>query len=200
MKGKDLRRDAAADVVEIEQLVLSEREAISHSWWSQAADCYEEGAHIHFVDFEGPARDYLDHRRRESALGRAVRWRLYAPVVHMNLERAVATVEAVVSQLVGDGREQVELDTTLVFRVRRRHLAWLVVGIDGFVHKGTLTTPAEDGAGSASSGVDVATQLTREALRALGDEMMVDEGPASSSRYEKLLAWAGLAPGLEVKD
>lgn len=193
MEVEQHRRDAAADVVEIAQLVLGERESISRQWWRQAADCYEEGAQVQLLDFYGSALDYLDFRRRESARGIRVRWRLFSPVVHVNVERAVAIVDGILTVGLAEAEERVELDATLLVRVRRRHLPWRVVGIDAFVARGTLTAPPDtNGVGPQSH---VEGSLFAQATRLVGEQTATRE-IASSERHLTLLAWAGLTPGV----
>lgn len=187
------RLTAATDVVEIMQLILTERQAVSQDWWDLAAECHVDDAEIRLPDFTGGVRDYIRQRRAERAGGRHVRWSVGTPVVHLHHDRAVATADATAALSSADGELETTVHTTLVVRVRRLHRAWRLVSLEAFLQRVDVVSTPTGTWPAPAPGPTPHTILGSE-LHRLDPQTILAEDPGARTRLDQALAWAELRP------
>jgi len=124
------RLRAAADVVEIQQVVLAEREAHTQGWWRQMSACYHEDAEVAITWFRGSAAAFVEQSRELRRRGVMPAVQAGPVTVHLNSPRAVATAGAVLQVPSADGAELTTY-MRLLFQLEKRHEAWRISGFRG---------------------------------------------------------------------
>ena len=186
----------AADVVEIGQVVLAEREAHAHRWWRHMASCYHDDAEVMVGWFRGSAADFIDDCRALAERGVLPVMRTEPVVVHVNGPRAVASLAVTIEV---PWNEQAELSAylRLYFQVESRHEAWRIASLRGVhEHEVIRATIPDPRASSESEGAGLATRLLehfRERGLPVDPELLGACGTErTGALHREVFGWAGL--------
>lgn len=195
------RLRAAADVVEIQQVVLAEREAHARGWWRQMAACYHEDAEVSVPWFQGSAAAFVEASGEPRGRGVLHGVQVGPVTVHLNSPRAVAIAGAVLRVPSADEAELTAY-LRLLFQLERRHEAWRIAGLRAVCEREVLTrtipvprAPAEGGGppGRTLSGYLRAGGLPVDAVD-VEDVDVEDEAARPEQIYTEVLRWADLQP------
>jgi hypothetical protein len=86
--------NTSTDVVEIEQLILHERQGRDCGWWQQMRDALAEDSTVNLSWYTGDGAGFVDGSERMSSHGDKAVHRLSPPIVHVHVHdnRAIADV------------------------------------------------------------------------------------------------------------
>jgi SnoaL-like domain len=130
-----------ADITEISQLVLRERQGRDRGWWTQMADCFDPESSVHLSWFSGSGPEFVAASRERVAGGTHPVHRMSPPVVHVSDNRAIAEVPAAIE--VRSVIDNTEIDlvsyTRLLYQVERDETRWLIRSLTCIYERDTLT-------------------------------------------------------------
>ncbi len=135
-----------SDVVEIEQLILKERQGRDRGWWEQMGSCFHPDSLVNLSWIRGTGAEFTALSRKLSESGTRPLHRLSPPVVHLNGQKGLVELPAAIEvRFVHQG---VEADlvsySRLIYRVERRDTGWKVLNLDAIYERDTLV-PAVPG-------------------------------------------------------
>ena len=131
---------AAADLSEITQVILKERQGRDRGWFDQEAECFHQDSRVHITWFDGPGSEFVRRSRKTYAQGIRPTHRLAPPVIHLRDGRAVAEVPAEISvvQDFGGVKAYIVAYTRLVYRLESRSGVWKITQFDCIYERDTL--------------------------------------------------------------
>jgi SnoaL-like domain len=131
---------STADVTDIVQLVLHERQSRDRGWWVQMADCFHPESSVYLSWFSGTGPDFVAASRDRVTGGIRPAHRMSPPVVHVSQDRAVAEVPAAIE--VRSVIDETEIDlvsyTRLLYQVERNEATWLIRSLTCIYERDTL--------------------------------------------------------------
>ncbi|MFI9504151.1 nuclear transport factor 2 family protein [Nocardia sp. NPDC052566] len=141
--------------IEVEQVVLRERQARDRGWWDRMGECFAVDSRVRLSWFDGSGADFVTGSRRMAAGGTASRHRNSPPVAEVRGDRAVVELPTAIE--IRTEIDGVEVDLTsyarLVYRVERRGGRWLIVSLDAVYERDTMvpTVPGTVWPGAATA-------------------------------------------------
>jgi hypothetical protein len=190
----------SADVVEIEQVVLHERQGRDRGWWQQMRDAFAADSTVNLSWYAGDGAGFVDGSERMSGHGDKAVHRLAPPIVHVHNDRAIAEVSCGVEFQVSIGGVPAHLVsyTRLNYRLTRRDGRWRVQNMDAIYERDTLT-PAFPGDTLTVGSPEVAglrpsyallTYYLRSKGYTIGDDLLGDDRPDRVRNfYDEMLHW-----------
>lgn len=194
---------SAGDITAIAQLVLREREGRDRCWWAQALDCFHPDSTVNVGWFEGSGADFVAGSEKMAAGGGGASHRLAPPVVHLNGDRAVVFLGAVIiSRALIDGQElDLEADIRIIYRTLRTHGTWRIVSLDCVYERDRLspavpgqwfTVPESELKELRPSYRMLAWSFRRRGIPVRGDLLGDDDPEQVDGFCREVFAWAGL--------
>jgi hypothetical protein len=190
----------SADVVEIEQLILYERQGRDRGWWQQMRDTFSADSTVNLSWYTGDGAGFVDGSEQMNSHGDQAVHRLSPPIVHVHKNRAVAEVSCGVEfqVLIGGVPAHLVSYTRLNYRLVHGDGRWLVQNMNAIYERDTLT-PAFPGdtlsIGSAEvAGLRASYALLTYYLRSkgytIGDDLLGDDKPDQVRNfYTEMLHW-----------
>ncbi|MEP7314829.1 MAG: nuclear transport factor 2 family protein, partial [Pseudomonadota bacterium] len=131
---------AAVDTSEITQLILTERESRDFGHWARMRDCFHDDALIRISWITGDADAFVAGSIDMARRGVLAKHRLGPVRVHLNGDRAVASLSGIIdipSQV--DGIEvHLASHARFLYRAERRDGRWRLSGFDGVYRRDEL--------------------------------------------------------------
>jgi SnoaL-like protein len=188
------------DIGDITQLVLKERQGREHGWWDQMEACFHPDSTVNLSAIRGTGPEFVAQSRQIAARERPWVQRLWAPIVHVHGDRAVAEVSATFES--GFALDGVDVYLTLyvrvLYRVRRFAAGWLIVSLDCVYQRDTLAA-ADPGATVPVDHDELARYRpsyrffayhAHRAGRTMPADLYGDDRPADvAALYQKAHAW-----------
>ena len=129
-----------SDVIEIEQLILKERQGRDRGWWEQMANCFHPDSLVNLSWIHDTGAEFTARSRKMSESGIRPLHRLSPPVVHLSGRKALVELPAAIE--VRFDLQGVEVDlvsyTRLIYRVERREAGWKILNLDAIYERDTL--------------------------------------------------------------
>ncbi len=127
------------DVVQIQQLILRERQGRDRGWWERMRAAYAADATVTVSWFEGSASEFIARSEQMAANGDRAVHRLAPPVVDIVGDRAVAEVPAGIELRVEIGGAEVDLAsyTRLLYRAVRAD-TWQLCSLAAVYERDTM--------------------------------------------------------------
>lgn len=137
----------AADIIEVSQVVLRERQARDRGWWDIMRGCYGPASTVRVSWFQGSGAEFVTRSQEMAGRGDNAVHRLHPPVVKVHGDRALVELPAGIE--LRTILQDVEVDLVsyarLSYRVQRDQGRWLLSALDPVYERDTLT-PALPGA------------------------------------------------------
>jgi len=129
------------DASAISQLILRERQGRDRGWFEQEAECFHADSRVRISWFDGPGPEFVRLSSELYANGIRPIHRIYAPVVHIEADRAVAEVPAEISivQDFGGVDAYVINYVRLLYRAECRDGVWKLSAFDCVYERDTLS-------------------------------------------------------------
>ncbi len=205
MSANDARILAAADISEITQLILRERESRDLGRWQEMRDCFHDDALIRISWITGNADQFVAGSIDMARRGVLAKHRLGPVLVRVHRDRAVATLSGAIDIPVKIGGVDAQLSSyaRFVYPAERRAQRWKLSGFNGVYIRDELV-PAVPGQvlrvdPAALKGFRRSYQMLSHVLTLSGYQ--VDAGLAGDDRPEtvraletELFGWAGVSP------
>jgi hypothetical protein len=192
----------STDVVEIEQVILHERQGRDRGWWQQMRDTFAADSTVNLSWYTGDGVGFVEGSERMSGHGEKAVHRLAPPIVHVQNDRAIAEVSCGVEFQVSISGVPSHLVsyTRLNYRLTRRDGRWLVQDMNAIYERDTLT-PAFPGDSLTVGSAEVAglrpsyallTFYLRSKGYTIGDDLLGDDDPDRVHNfYDEMLHWLG---------
>jgi hypothetical protein len=130
----------AVDIVELTQLIVTERESRDFGHWTRMRDCFHADALIRISWITGNADQFVEGSRDMAARGVLAKHRLGPIRIHLGGDRAVASLTGIIdipSQV--DGVDcQLSSHARFLYRAERRDGHWRLSGFDGVYRRDEL--------------------------------------------------------------
>ena len=193
---------AASDIVDIEQVLLHERQGRDRGWWHQMREAFADDARVNLSWYTGDGAGFVEGSERMSSDGDLAVHRLSPAIIHVRGDRAVAEVSCAVEFQVriDDVAAHLVSYTRLNHGLERHPNGWRVLRMDAIYERDTLS-PAFPGDSIAVGGSDVAgfrssyallTYYLRGKGYTIGDDLLGDDRPdAVRAFYGELFDWLG---------
>ncbi|MFE0415678.1 nuclear transport factor 2 family protein [Streptomyces tendae] len=178
---------------EIGQLVLKERQGRDRGWWDQMGSCFAEDALLRLSWFCGSGAEFVAESRKMAARGDSSVHRLSPPVIHLDGDRALVEVPAVIEmRTVVDGIEaDLASRARLYYRTQRHAGRWLITAVDP-VYEGDTLAAAHPGTTLPVGPADVAafrpsyrflSYVLAKRGYTVGDDLYGDDRPAEAADF-----------------
>jgi hypothetical protein len=131
---------STADITDISQLVLRERQSRDRGWWGEMAACFHPESSVYLSWFTGSGPEFVAASRERVAGGVRPVHRMSPPAVHVSDDRAIAEVPAAIEVRSVVDRTDIDLVSyvRLVYQVERNTSAWLIRGLTCIYERDTL--------------------------------------------------------------
>lgn len=194
------RNDFSGDIAAISQLVLQERQGRDRGWWDQMRSCFAEDSTVRLSWFRGSGADFVTGSERMAARGDTAVHRLSPPVIHLEGDRALVEMPAVIEMRTAVDGIEVDLNSAarLYYRVARRNGGWLVRSLDPVYERDSLIAAhpgvylpigPEEVAGFRPSYRFISYVLARRGYP-VGDDLYGDDRPDEASDfYQAAFFW-----------
>jgi hypothetical protein len=193
----------AADISEITQLILTERESRDFGRWARMRDCFHPDALIRISWITGNADAFVEGSKDMARRGVLAKHRLGPIRVELGGDRAVASLTGIIdipSQL-GGIDVQLSSHARFLYRAERRAGPWRLSGFDGIYRRDELVPvvpgqslriePAELSRFRPSYRL-LSYVLSRNGYEVNG-ELPGEDRPESTAALEhELFQWAGI--------
>jgi len=205
MSTPDARLLEAADISEITQAILRERESRDQGRWKEMRECFHDDALIRISWITGNADQFVEGSIDMARRGVLAKHRLGPVLVRINKDRAVATLGGAIDIPVKvDGIDaQLSSYARFLYPAERRGPRWKLSGFNGVYLRDELvpiipgqTLRVEP---AALKGFRRSYQMLSYILTLSGyqvnSELAGDDRPETVRALEKeLFDWAGVAP------
>jgi hypothetical protein len=205
MSGSDARILEAADISEITQLILRERESRDLGRWKEMRECFHDDARIRISWITGNADEFVEGSIDMARRGVLAKHRLGPVLVRVSGDRAVATLGGVIdiAVRVGDVDAQLSSYARFIYPTERRGQQWKLSGFNGVYIRDELV-PIVPGQvlrvdPEALKGFRRSYQMLSYVLELNGyevdSELAGDDRPETARELEsQLFEWAGVSP------
>ena len=195
----------AADVSEIAQLVLSERESRDLGRWDRMAGCFWPDSYVRITWFQGSGPDFVVGSIDMARRGVLAKHRLGPVLVRRNGDRAVASLSAIIDiPAVLDGVEAtLSSHARFIYPAERRDGRWGLMGFEAVYTRDELTT-AIAGQAAPVTPQEVARfrpsyrmlsyLLTRQGYEVNPNLPGDDRPDLADAVYNRIYGWADLEP------
>jgi hypothetical protein len=203
--SSDARLLLAADISEITQIILRERESRDLGRWKEMRECFHDDALIRISWITGNADQFVEGSIDMARRGVLAKHRLGPVLVRVNKDRAVATLGGAIDipAKLGDIDVQLSSYARFVYPAERRGGQWKLSGFNGVyirdelvpvVPGQTLRVDPEALKAFRSSYRMLSYVLTMNGYK-VNSDLAGDDRPETARALEsELLQWAGVSP------
>ena len=191
----------SADVTEITQLILHERQGRDRGWWRQMRDAFASDSTVRLSWYRGDGPGFVNESERMGKKGDKAIHRLSPPVIHVEGDRAIAEMSCSVEFQVRIHQVPAHLVsyTRLNYRLQKQpDGGWTVTQLDAIYERDTLT-PAVPGSridltSAAVDGYRPSYALLAYYLSGKGytiaEDLLGDDRPENVNEfYSELIDW-----------
>jgi hypothetical protein len=205
MTAHDTRILQAADISEITQLILRERESRDLGRWKEMRECFHDDALIRISWITGNADQFVEGSIDMARRGVLAKHRLGPVLVRVHGDRAVATLSGAIDIPVKIGEVDAQLSSyaRFVYPAERRAQRWQLSGFNGVyirdelvpvVPGQVLRVDPEGLKGFRRSYQMLSYVLTLSGYQ-VNSELAGDDRPETVRALEsELFGWAGVSP------
>lgn len=205
MTAHDARILVGADISEITQLILRERESRDLARWKEMRECFHDDALIRISWITGNADEFVEGSIDMARRGVLAKHRLGPVLVRVHRDRAVATLSGAIDIPVKIGEVDAQLSSyaRFMYPAERRAQRWKLSGFNGVyirdelaaVVPGQLLHVDPEGLkGFRMSYQMLSYVLTLSGYR-VNSALPGDDRPETVRALEsELFGWAGVAP------